>query len=176
MAKKSAPKRASKVKTKNDPKTLFQTFIGGFIAGVICCAIGLQLLQNRAQPSPPEKVEVEANVNQVDLEKEEKPEITFHRILRDAEVLVPVPAPEEPRKKVIYFLQAASFRDSQDANAARAEIILLNLEAEISQSNVNGETWYRIIVGPFEGRSNVSKAQTTLLENGYGGMVLQREK
>ena len=179
MAKKTSPRRASKVKTTTSRQTIFQTFVAGFIVGVVCSIIGWNYWQTKstsagvARPSDNGAESVEVEVVE---EKKPEIEITFPALLREAEVLVTVPPPEKPQKDVLYFLQAASFRDVEDANAARAELILLNLQVEISQSTLNGETWNRIIVGPFEGRSKVSKAQSTLLENGYGGMVLQREK
>ena len=152
-----------------------RSFLFGLFAGIFLCIAAQQLFVQKtgnSRSTPQEAL----NAGNPEQNEDTRPTIDFYERLRNSEVLVPVPAPIEPSQAAIYFLQAASFRNPDDANRARAEILLLNLEAEITEFHNNGEVWHRIIVGPFEGQSMVSKAQTALLENGYGGMVMQPKK
>lgn len=151
-----------------------RSFAIGLLLGIFLCLFVQQLLSPNLEEAPDSTT---AGQEQAEVIPETTgPNIDFPTRLRNSEVLVPAPAPAEAREPVIFYLQAASFRNAEDANRARAEILLLNLEAEVTEFDNGTETWHRIIVGPFEGQSMVSKAQTTLLENGYGGMVLQRKE
>lgn len=146
----------------------------GIVFGIFLCLACQWLLFSSERP-PEQSLQASADAEEV-LAEEHRPDIDFYERLRDSEVLVPVPTVVEPREEVQFFLQAASFRNKEDADRARAELLLLNLEATVTEFQSGSQVWHRIVVGPFEGQSRVSKAQTTLLENGYGGMVLQRKK
>lgn len=175
--KSSLSKGASRQKNASSAgNSSLRSFSFGLVIGIFTCLLIQRLLT--ADLETPSQTQIEGNEPQADAvaNAETRPEIDFYTRLQDSEVLVPVPAPVAPREPVIYYLQAASFRNAEDANRARAELLLLNLETEVTTQDINGETWHRIIVGPFDGQSKVSKAQTTLLENGYGGMVMQRKK
>lgn len=71
-------------------------------------------------------------------------------------------APSGDTAAVSYLLQAGSFQDRQDAEARRAKIILLNMDAQISAGVVSGRTWYRVQVGPFAGRNSAEQARNLL--------------
>lgn len=174
---KSRPKGASR-RTTNWQSSL-RLFCVGLLAGILLTLLGQRFwLYPKSTPPQNPQVVAEVSVEPEKIEEERRPDIDFYERLRDSEVLIPVPTIVEPQEREIiqYFLQAASFKSEEDANRARAEVLLLNLEATVTKLEINGQLWHRIIVGPFEGQSRVSKAQTTLLENGYGGMVLQRKK
>ncbi len=63
---------------------------------------------------------------------------------------------------VIYRLQVASFRNKEDADRLRANLIIEGLNASIQSSEVKGTTWHRVVVGPFSNRSAMNKAQDRL--------------
>jgi len=71
-----------------------------------------------------------------------------------------------------YLLQAGSFQDRQEAENRRAKIILLNLGARIDQGVDSGRTWYRVQVGPFNGRAEAEKARDLLSENNIDSIPL----
>ena len=74
-----------------------------------------------------------------------------------------------------YLLQVASFKSMQDAERVRAELILLNLPATTEVANVrNGETWHRVIVGPYISHSKLASARSTLISNQFEALVLKR--
>lgn len=56
------------------------------------------------------------------------------------------PAPSEFR----WMLQAGSFRHGEEADGMRAKLILLGLDTSIRKTEIDGDTWHRVMVGPFE--------------------------
>lgn len=104
----------------------------------------------------------------------------FYEILKNNKVDV---GPTEPTQSASntatvqtdYLLQVASFKSMQDAERLRAELILLNLSAITEIAKVrDGETWHRVIVGPFTSRSKLASARDTLLSNNHEALVLKR--
>lgn len=105
----------------------------------------------------------------------------FYKMLKDTEVPVTASKPASlPQKKADdshYLLQVASFRSASDAEQVRAEMLLLNLSARVETAKSdNGSTWHRVIVGPFDSRSQMAKAQSTLYDNRYAPMLLKRKR
>ncbi|HCE5787211.1 TPA: SPOR domain-containing protein, partial [Pseudomonas aeruginosa] len=89
--------------------------------------------------------------------------------------------PPPPPKAVVaastqFFLQAGSFRKQSDADRVRAQIILLGQSVNVEAGNVRDETWYRVMVGPFNSRDQLSQAQKTLSSNGFSNLLLQQRK
>ncbi|MDZ7826439.1 MAG: SPOR domain-containing protein [Gammaproteobacteria bacterium] len=102
----------------------------------------------------------------------------FPDMLRDAEVLVPYVEeylqPDAPvEADTDYMLQAGAFRNADDADRRRAAILLLDLEARTLRVSRQGETWHRVLVGPFPGRNRVRDAQLQLLEEDIDSIVLR---
>ncbi|MEQ9023321.1 MAG: SPOR domain-containing protein [Pseudomonadales bacterium] len=110
------------------------------------------------------------------IDQAREPVIDFYTRLREIEVMVPDDELILDSPNLIYLLQAGSFRNAKDADSLRAQLILLNLNAEVSKFNHNGEVWHRVIVGPFENHSAMSSARTSLLENGIESLLLTKEK
>jgi cell division protein FtsN len=59
---------------------------------------------------------------------------------------------------LIYFAQAGAFTRSEDAEAQRAKLALLGLDAKVSEREQAGRTVYRVRVGPFEARAEADAA------------------
>lgn len=73
----------------------------------------------------------------------------------------------------LYLLQAGSFQNQRDAENQRARIILLNLNANITEGIVGGRTHYRVQVGPFAGRQNADAARNLLTGNDIESIFLR---
>lgn len=106
----------------------------------------------------------------------------FPDMLRNAEVLVPyVEEYLQPESRpgasteadAQYLLQAGAFRSAEDADRRRAAILLLDLQARTLLVTRQGESWHRVLVGPFVGRSSVRDAQLRLLEDDIDSIVLK---
>lgn len=105
----------------------------------------------------------------------------FYKMLKDTEVPVtaskPASLPQKAPDDSHYLLQVASFRSASDAEQVRAEMLLLNLSARVETAKSDtGSTWHRVIVGPFDSRSQMAKAQSTLYDNRYAPMLLKRKR
>lgn len=112
-------------------------------------------------------------------EEQKQPRFDFYKILKETEVPVPTvehdDAPVAAADTSQYILQVASFKGMDDAEQLRAELILLNLDAQVETARVrNGETWHRVLVGPFESRSKLAKARSILVSNRLEALVLKR--
>ncbi len=112
----------------------------------------------------------------------QKPKFDFYTLLRETEVIVPE-GPETEREiresgsDTIFLLQAGSFKRKADADSLRASLLLLNLSAKIETFNAsNGETWHRVLVGPFDNNSQVASARGKLASNGIEFLLLKRKK
>lgn len=110
-----------------------------------------------------------------------KPRFDFYRILKEAEVIIPrseeSQAYTEPKtdNSAEYILQVGSFKKSADAEQLRVELLLLNLQAQTETAKLrNGETWHRVLVGPFTSRSKLAKARSILVSNRLEALVLKR--
>ncbi|WP_160285665.1 SPOR domain-containing protein [Pseudomonas knackmussii] len=75
-----------------------------------------------------------------------------------------------------YYLQAGSFRKQADADRVRAQVILLGQAARVESGAVKDETWYRVMVGPYSDRAQVSAAQKQLSANGFSNVLLQQRQ
>ena len=75
-----------------------------------------------------------------------------------------------------FFLQAGSFRKRDDADRVRAQIILLGQNVQVESGKVREETWYRVLVGPFANREQLSGAQKQLAASGFSNLLLQQRQ
>lgn len=73
-----------------------------------------------------------------------------------------------------YILQVRSYPDPDSADARRAEIILSGLSADVIKSTENGQTWYRVISGPYSSQNAAVIAQQTLQHSGIDSIVVKR--
>jgi len=75
-----------------------------------------------------------------------------------------------------FFLQAGSFRKREDADKVRAQIILLGQSVQVESGTVREEVWYRVLVGPFANREQLTQAQKSLAGGGFSNLLLQQRR
>ena len=99
------------------------------------------------------------------------PEQTLEEDTLPGEVASPRQAsgPEE-----YYLLQAGSFRQREDADRRRAELLLLGLEPRVEESRGDNGRWFRVYLGPFESRSKMSRARSLTAGQNIDTLVLKR--
>ncbi|UCE32222.1 MAG: SPOR domain-containing protein [Burkholderiales bacterium] len=73
-----------------------------------------------------------------------------------------------------YLLQAGAFRSRPDADSLRARLALMGFEARVLPSEVNGETLYRVRLGPYAGMNEMNRARTRLSDNGIEASVVRQ--
>lgn len=116
------------------------------------------------------------------------PRFDFYTILPSQEVVVPDPEPpakKEPKagdKKAksvpegVYYLQAGSFRNLDDANGMRAQVILLGTEASIQSVTIDRDTWHRVRVGPYKNLAQLREVRKRLRDNRIETLLIRAHK
>lgn len=164
---KTTHRGASRAKETEHSSSAKLLLLSGFFVGVVS-TLGFQwfLQQDRADTGGPASA----------AEAPAAREFEFYTLLGNLEVQVPdaqLTSAEEDN--IIYWLQAASFRDAADAENLRVSLLLKNLEAEVKPVSQNGILWHRVIVGPFATKTLVASAKQSLLEDGMQPMTLRQE-
>ena len=73
----------------------------------------------------------------------------------------PAPAPQpqaRPDTGSRVLLQTGSFRQFQQADEMKARLALLGLTANIREVRIDGQTFHRVFVGPFDSDAQVARA------------------
>ena len=107
-----------------------------------------------------------------------QPRFDFYEILKEREVEVPDRSGEieaAVKTDVEMFLQVASFRNGDDADELRANLLLQNMNAFIERVDSNGSLWHRVVVGPFESRSRMAKARSDLAAQEFNTLLIRRK-
>jgi len=76
----------------------------------------------------------------------------------------------------LFFLQAGSFRTQADADRVRAQIIMLGQDVRVESGKVKDDTWYRVLVGPYSDRDQLTQAQKQLAGSGFKNLLLQQRR
>jgi cell division protein FtsN len=74
----------------------------------------------------------------------------------------------------VYFLQAGAYKQSADAEAARARVLLLGLKAVVQRAEVNGAQWYRVRVGPYTKLDDMNRARVKLADNKIQSTIVRQ--
>lgn len=65
-----------------------------------------------------------------------------------------------------YFVQVGAFRTPEDAQAQRAKLVLMGLDAQISEREQSGRTVYRVRLGPYARLTDAEKMKEELAPSG----------
>ncbi len=123
-------------------------------------------------PAPTTKPKAEPKPKPVEVKKDTAPkkdDFEFYQILQDSKVdtshVDAYQSTPRGEQDFYYMLQAASFRNSEDADRLRAKLIISGLvEAAIRKTiGDNGEPWYRVVLGPYTSRSKMNRAEDKLV-------------
>ena len=72
-----------------------------------------------------------------------------------------------------YLLQAGAFGASGDAEATKAKIALLGLNARVESAQIDGKTVYRVHMGPYGSASELAEAKAKLAGGGLPAMAVK---
>ena len=88
-----------------------------------------------------------------------------------SEPAAPVPAASNSHR---YMLQAASFRESGDAQQLQRRLRDFGLLAQISEVKASGgETWHRVQVGPYDDNRELNRAQDLMVTQGIEPLLIR---
>lgn len=82
-------------------------------------------------------------------------------------------AANDANKDTPYLLQAGAFGASGDAEAIKAKIALLGLNARVESAAINGKTVYRVRMGPYGTASELAAAKGKLADGGLPAMAIK---
>ena len=77
----------------------------------------------------------------------------------DAKPVEPKAAAADP---FMYFVQAGAYRTPEEADAQRAKLGMIGLDAKISERDQGGRTVYRVRVGPLDVKTDAEKVREKL--------------
>jgi cell division protein FtsN len=67
----------------------------------------------------------------------------------------------------LYFVQAGAFRSPDDAEAQRAKLSLMGIDAKVSEREQSGRQVWRVRVGPFERKDEADRQKDKLDAGGF---------
>lgn len=91
------------------------------------------------------------------------------------------PAPATPKAQAaddgfVYFVQAGAFRNHTDADAQRARLGLLGLNARVTERDQAGRTVYRVRLGPFNNMHDANAARSRVESNGMEAALVRVQR
>lgn len=76
----------------------------------------------------------------------------------------------------IYFVQAGAFRTSEDAEAQRAKLSLMGVEAKVTEREQSGRTVYRVRAGPFNKKEDADLLKERLDGGGLESALVRVQR
>ena len=166
----------------------------GFIAGMLSTVLVFNMMGDSTPAAPAQSKRSEKVEPAPPTEKTTTTKFDFFTVLPEREVIVPDETPQPARKpKVVaseapppnddkrfqtgerYILQAGSFRNNEDADRRRAQILLLGLDAKVELVEANGDRWHRVYVGPFLTHNTLSSARAKLINESIDTLVIRQK-
>ena len=94
--------------------------------------------------------------------------------------LLPLRHPAQPpapgADPFTYFVQAGAFRTPEDAEAQRAKLAMLGINADVTEREQSGRTVYRVRVGPFNQKALADLTQEQLEVNGVEAALVRVQR
>jgi len=167
--------------------TVLGVFIGLAIGLII--AVGIALYVSK-MPSPFDKPEKSAVPKPAqtpvtpDKQAAEEKRFDFYRILPGQEVPVSEKelqqaksAPKADAQKEPYLIQAGAFQSPADADAMKARLALLGLEASVEPAHLPDKgTLYRVRLGPYTDLNEINRVRQSLSNNGIQASLVKSRK
>lgn len=76
----------------------------------------------------------------------------------------------------LYFVQAGAFRTAEDAEAQRAKLSLMGIEAKVTEREQSGRQVYRVRVGPFNNRDEADRQKEKLDAGGFDTALVRVQR
>ncbi|CAA2101061.1 Cell division protein FtsN [Variovorax paradoxus] len=76
----------------------------------------------------------------------------------------------------MYFVQAGAFRTTDDAEAQRAKLSLMGVEAKVTEREQAGRTVYRVRAGPFNKKDDADRLKDRLDGGGMESALVRVQR
>lgn len=142
----------------------------GFVAGVLVGGLAVALWYEKQAPQPATDNQVESTQPAPKAEKKPEPKAPqageeFYQKLPEAEVET-FSEQKDDKPLTPYVLQTGAFRSRAEADEMEARIVLeTGMEVWIDERvSSSGTLWYRVRLGPFEGKRATDRVKRQLWE------------
>jgi cell division protein FtsN len=88
----------------------------------------------------------------------------------------PAAAPAATADPFDYFVQAGAFRTADDAEAQRARLAMMGLEARVTEREQAGRTVYRVRMGPYHSRDDAERTKARLDSTGADSALVRVQR
>lgn len=85
-------------------------------------------------------------------------------------------APADASDPFDYVVQVGAYRTSADADAQKAKLALLGLDAKISERDQAGRVVYRVRLGPFSDKNAAERIRAQLESNGIDNTLVRMQR
>lgn len=93
-----------------------------------------------------------------------------------APATTPAPAAAPTTDKLIFFVQAGAFRSADEAEAQRARLALMGLNAQVSEREQAGKPIYRVRLGPYKEQDKAESALGQLKAGGVEAALVRAQQ
>jgi cell division protein FtsN len=76
----------------------------------------------------------------------------------------------------LYFVQAGAFRTAEDAEAQRAKLSLMGIEARVTEREQSGRQVYRVRLGPFNSKDEADRQKDKLDAGGFDTALVRVQR
>jgi cell division protein FtsN len=119
-----------------------------------------------------------------DAAKAQRPKYEFYTLLQNETVLPEREAPRgektakvaKPDERTSYILQAGSYGSFEDADQLKARLALSGLIAHIQKVELDGKTFHRVRIGPYEKLEQLDAANDQLRQLGIRALRVKIRK
>jgi cell division protein FtsN len=155
----------------------WRSFLAGLLSGVfLCFLLYLATLPPADAPAQGPEATAAASVPA----EPPRPRFDFYTMLPQQTLDGPVePAevanPPAGAAEESYLLQAGSFRQREDADRRRAELLLLGLEPSVEESDSDNGHWFRVYLGPYDSHAQMTRARGLMAAQDIDTLLLKRK-
>ena len=75
-----------------------------------------------------------------------------------------------------YFVQAGAFRTPEDAEAQRAKLSLMGVEAKVTEREQSGRQVFRVRIGPFNNKDDADRQKEKLDQGGFDTALVRVQR
>ena len=158
----------------SQPSRGWQWYSAGLLSGVL---LSLLLYLGSLPSGPGSTPQTDSNLAEIE---PPKPRFDFYTLLPEQTIDLDV-APDQSvvaaansTSSGFYLLQAGSFKQREDADRRRAQLLLLGLDPTIEETNGDNGRWYRVYLGPFKSRTKLNKARSLTAAQNIDTLLLKR--
>ena len=190
MATRKSPARGASKPASNRQVPGWVWLFTGVVAGLFIAFL-YHLAELRFNPDRPLAAKPEKPATESKPTPDSSPRFDFYAVLPKMEVIVPKgddvetsngntnTKPQENRNHAgeQYLLQAGSFRAAADADRRRAELILQGYNVNVQAVELSsGDTWHRVMIGPFDNINALHRAQDKMAAVGVETLPIKVKK